>query len=120
MTGYPGVAVVLIYVDTTLARSGTGVEAIAHYVSHVFSQGARLVHMEVLELNAPVLRIMQRAGFQPQARMREQVYAAGRFWDVITFAFDAQALEGLRRRYPGLWPGDSRRPAALGGRRERE
>jgi hypothetical protein len=44
MTGYPGVAVVTIFVDPDRARAGVAMEAFAIYVQHVFDSGARLVH----------------------------------------------------------------------------
>ena len=117
MIGYPGVAVVLIFVDPSLARPGIAMEAFAIYVARMFEAGARLVHLEVLEFNAPVLRMLARIGVKEQARLRDQVYAGGRFWDVLVFAFDAAQYQKILERYVGRLPGGDRRPAALGGRR---
>jgi len=117
MTGYPGVAVVLIYTDEAAARPGVALEAFAMYVSSVFEAGARLVHLEVLEFNSRVHRIMKRLGLTEQARQREQAYVAGRFWDVVVYAFDARDWDRILSRYARTLPGGDRRPAALGGRR---
>ena len=98
MIGYPGVAVILIYVDPE-ARAGIAMEAFATYVDHVFEQGARLAHFEVLAFNKPVLRMLAKIGVPEQARLRDQVYAGGRFWDVAVFA-----LELLLSRREALGP----------------
>jgi len=118
MSGYPGVAVVLIFVDESVARPGVAMEAFAIYVARVFAAGARLVHIEVLEFNTPVLRMLARIGVDQQARLRHQAYAAGRFWDVLVFAFDAEKFENIVSRYARKLPGGDRRPAALGGKRK--
>lgn len=118
MVGYPGVAVVLIYVDTELARPGVAMEAFALYVASVFESGARLVHVEVLSFNTPVLRMLARIGVREQARLRDQVYTGGRFWDVLVFAFDAAQFRKILSRYSRALPGGDRTPAALGGRRK--
>lgn len=116
MIGYPGVAVVLIFMDPKSARPGLAFEAFAMYVAHVFESGARLVHLEVLEFNEPVLRILRRLGLEEQARLRDQVYAGGRFWDVAVFAFDAVQWAQMWNRFARILPGGDRRPAALGSR----
>ena len=118
MIGYPGVAVVLIFVDPSLARPGIAMEAFAMYVARVFEAGARLVHLEVLAFNRPVLRMLARIGVAEQARLRDQVYAAGRFWDVLVFAFDADQYRQIWTRYARMLPGGDRGPAAIGGRRK--
>ena len=118
MSGYPGVAVVLIFVDESVARPGVAMEAFAIYVARVFAAGARLVHIEVLEFNTPVLRMLARIGVDQQARLRHQAYAAGRFWDVLVFAFDAEKFQNIVSRYARKLPGGDRRPAALGGKRK--
>ena len=115
MIGYPGVAVILIYVDPE-ARPGIAMEAFAMYVDHVFRQGARLAHFEVLAFNTPVLRMLAKIGVREQARLRDQVYAGGRFWDVAVFAFSAGQYREIRARYARNLPGGERPPAALGGR----
>ena len=117
MIGYPGVAVVLIFIDPATARAGTAMEAFALYVGHVFASGARLVHLEVMAFNKPVLRMLGRIGVKEQARLRDQVYTAGRFWDVLVFAFDATRFEKILSRYARMLPGGDRKPAAIGGRR---
>jgi RimJ/RimL family protein N-acetyltransferase len=119
MIGYPDVAVVLIFVDPLVARPGIAMEAFAIYVKSMFEAGARLVHLEVLEFNAPVLRMLGRIGVQEQARLREHVFAAGRFWDILVFAFDAAQYAHILGRYSRGLPGGDRRPAALGGRPKR-
>lgn len=117
MAGYPGVAVVLIYVNALAARPGLALEAFALYVANVFQNGARLVHLEVLEFNRPVHRMVARLGIGEQARMREQVYVAGRFWDLVVYAFDREHFDKIWKRYARSLPGGPRPPAALGGGR---
>jgi len=116
MTGYPGVAVVLIFVDPDLARPGVAMEAFAIYVQHVFASGARLVHIEVVEFNEPVLRMLHRIGVGQQARLRDQMYTGGRFWDVLVFGFDSEQFKMVWSRYARILPGGNRKPAALGSR----
>jgi ribosomal protein S18 acetylase RimI-like enzyme len=116
MIGYPGVAVVLIFTDPTLARAGFALEGFALYVAHIFERGAELVHLEVLAFNQPVLRMLRRIGLEEQVRLRDQVYAGGRFWDVAVFAFDADQYTNILKRYARQLPGGDRKPAALGSR----
>ena len=119
MSGYPGVAVVLVMVDTARARPGAALEAFAMFVAHVFRSGARLVHMEVLASNDPVVRILGRLGLREQARLRDQVYSGGRFCDVLVYAFEAEEFARMWGRYERILPGGGRRPAAFGGGRRR-
>jgi RimJ/RimL family protein N-acetyltransferase len=119
MSGYPGVAVVVIFVDQSLARPGVAMEAFALYVAQVFEAGAALVHLEVLEFNSPVLRMLSRIGLTAQARLREHLYVSGRFWDVLVFAFDRPRFEQITARYADRLPGGDRRPAAIGARPNR-
>ncbi|HXC78247.1 MAG TPA: GNAT family protein [Candidatus Acidoferrum sp.] len=116
MIGYPGVAVVLIFVDQEAARPGMALEAFVIYVNRVFDHGARLVHLEVLAFNEPVLRMLRRRGLKEQARLRDQVYSGGRFWDVAVFAFDAAQFAEMAKPYARILPGGDRAPAALGNR----
>jgi hypothetical protein len=116
MSGYPGVAVVLIFLDKATARPGLAVEAWALYIAHVFACGARLVHHEVFEFNRPVHRMFAKLGLREQVRMRDQVFIAGRFWDVIVYAFDQAEFKEMWRRHARSLPGGGRL-AALGGAR---
>lgn len=116
MIGYPGVAVVLIFVDHARARPGLAMEAFAMYVANVFASGARLVHLEVVAFNEPVLRMLRRIGVNEQARLRDQMYTGGRFWDVLVYAFDAEQFKQIWSRYARILPGGDRKPAALGSR----
>lgn len=118
LTGYAGVAVVLIYMDQSIARPGISIQAFALYVTYLFERGARLVHMEVLDTNSPVLRIFARNGQAPQARLRDHVYAGGRFADLMVIAFDRAEWNAICARYPTMFPGAKRGPAAVGGRRQ--
>jgi hypothetical protein len=117
MIGYPGVAVVLIFVDQDRARPGFALEAFALYLAHVFASGARLVHVEVLAFNEAVLRMLRRIGVSEQARLRDQIYSGGRYWDVVVFAFDAIQFNSVLDRYRRALPGGDRKPAAFGSRR---
>jgi ribosomal protein S18 acetylase RimI-like enzyme len=118
MEGYPGVAVVLIFTDPAVARPGLALEGFALYVANVFERGASLVHLEVLAFNKPVLRMLRSLGLEEQVRLREHIYAGGRFWDVAVFAFDAGQYAQILKRYTRKLPGGDRAPAALGGRRK--
>jgi RimJ/RimL family protein N-acetyltransferase len=119
MSGYPGVAVVTIFVDPDRARAGVAMEAFAIYVGHVFDLGARLVHFEVLESNAGVLKMFRSIGAAASARMREHLYAGGGFHDVLVFSMTRDQFERARARFSSMLPGGERPPAALGGvRRE--
>lgn len=121
MTGYPGVAVVTIFVDPAQARPGVAMEAFAIYLRHVFDSGARLVHFEVLDSNAGVLRMLRTIGAAASARMREHLYVGGSFHDVLVFSLTRQQFELARARYSSMLPGGDRPPAALGGvRRDRD
>ena len=100
------------------ASNGIAMEAFAMYVARMFEAGARLVHLEVLAFNRPVLRMLARIGVAEQARLRDQVYAAGRFWDVLVFAFDADQYRQIWTRYARMLPGGDRGPAAIGARRK--
>ena len=117
MAGYPGVAVVLIFVDQSRARPGIAMEAFAMYLRHVFESGAQVVHLEVLESNEPVLRMLRRIGVSPQVHMREHLYVAGRFHDVLVFGIDRAQFQEIWGRYGAILPGGKRPPAALGGSR---
>jgi hypothetical protein len=117
MTGYPGVALVLIFVDPDRARPGVAMEAFAMYLGQVFALGARLIHVEVVAFNEPVLRMLRRIGVDEQARLRDQMYSGGRFWDVLVFAFDSEQFNDIRSRYARILPGGDRKPAALGSHR---
>lgn len=115
MRGYPGVAVLVIFVDESRARPGCALEAYALYVHRLFRFGARLVHLEVLSFNRAVLGLLRKVGVPVQVRLREHVYAAGRFWDLLVFAFDEADWERQVARFRPRLPGGGRVPAALGG-----
>ena len=111
----PGdIAVFIVYLDTQLARAGFGFEAVVLYISHLFDSGARLVTSEVLEFNAPVLRVIKRIGLVPQARLREHAFAAGRFWDVHVYSMDREVWLRIIAPYRRILPGGDRKPASIG------
>jgi RimJ/RimL family protein N-acetyltransferase len=113
----PGdIASFLIFLDPDHGRAPHGMEATALYVSHLFDSGARLVMADVLAFN-PVNRLLQRVGLMPQARLREHVYAAGRFWDVLVYSFDRDEWLAALGPFLDRMPGGKKRPSALGGRR---
>jgi len=114
----PGdVAAFVVFVDPARGRAGYGAEATALYISHLFDSGARLVTMDVLSFN-PVNRQLQRFGLVPQARMREHVYAAGRYWDVVVYSFSAAEFVRALAPHRHLMPGGTRHPVALGSSRK--
>jgi hypothetical protein len=117
MAGYPGVAVVLIFTDPAEAGGRLAVEAFVLYVARLFANGAALVHVEVLEFNQRVLRMARHVGLHEQVRMRDQVYAGGRFWDVIVFAADHGQWSKIFERYQPMLPGGDRRSRAATIRR---
>jgi RimJ/RimL family protein N-acetyltransferase len=112
------VAAFLIYVDPELGRAGYGIEATALYVSHLFDCGARLVTADVLTFNTAVNGILTKAGIAPQARLREHVYVAGAFWDVLVYSFGVDEWLRALARYRRYLPGGDRRPAAIGSLRK--
>lgn len=110
-------AAFVVYLDPHRARAGFAFEAIILYISHLFDCGARIVTAEVLEFNTDMIGILRKVQFEPQARLRDHVYAAGRFWDLIIYPFDRGDLLRVVDRYHRILPGGDRRPAAIGGRR---
>jgi hypothetical protein len=117
LSGYAGVAVLLVFLDQSVARPGFLFEVFGLFVGHLFERGARLVHFEVLATNAPILRMARTLGLEPQARLREHLYAGGRLYDAVVYAFDRVKWQAIRSRYASMLPGGGRRPSALGGRR---
>jgi len=96
MSGYPGVVNVSIYADGERGHAGTMLEAYGLLVTQLFDGGVRLVHHEVLELNRPIQRILRGIGVAPTARLVEHAYVAGRFWDVLVFAFGPADWDRVR------------------------
>lgn len=113
----PGrIAVFVVYIDRQRGRAGFGVEVFLLYMSHLFDMGARLVTGEVLEFNAVTIGILRKAGLAPQARLREHVYSAGRFWDLLIYSIDREHWVPIVQRYRRILPGGDRRPAAFGSK----
>lgn len=113
----PGnVAVFVTYLDRTRGRHGFGFESVVLYISHLFDSGARLVNGEVLEFNTEMMGILRKVNIAPQARLREHVYMAGHFWDLLIYSFDRAQWVGIVDRYRRILPGGDRRPAAVGGK----
>jgi RimJ/RimL family protein N-acetyltransferase len=113
----PGkIAVFVVYLDRQRGRAGFGFEAVSLYISHLFDSGARLVTAEVLEFNADMIAILRKVQIVPQARLRDHVYSAGRFWDLLVYSFDRVEWVRIVDRYRRILPGGDRRPAAVGGR----
>ena len=111
----PGsIAVFVVYLDLKVARAGFGFEAVVLYISQLFDRGARLVTSEVLEFNSPVHGFIRKVGLAPQARLREHVFTAGRFWDVLVYSMDRDTWVGIIDRYRRILPGGDRKPAAIG------
>jgi RimJ/RimL family protein N-acetyltransferase len=114
MVGYPGVAVVVIFIDPERAPAGAGVEAYTMFIDYVFAWGARIVHLEVLSFNREVLSLLRKAKQTPQARLRDHVYVAGRHWDLVIFGFTHAEWMVQVAPWRRILPGGDRRPAALG------
>lgn len=112
-----GVVEYTIYLDAQLGRPGYGLEATALYVSHLFDAGARLVTFEVMSFNREVIGIMRKAVWPVRARLREQAYVAGRYWDVLVYSFNQAEWERGIERYRRRLPGGDLRPTAVGRRR---
>lgn len=112
----PGaICVVEIYMDLDRRRAGSGMEAITLYVSHLFDEGARLVTAEVLAFNSPMIHLLHTLKFEPQARLREHVFVAGRFWDLVVYSWDqAEWVDKVVNRYRDRLPGGRRLPSAIG------
>lgn len=100
LPGYDDVVNLSIYTDTAQARGGVALEAYGLYVESLFTQGARLIHHEILALNAPILRVLRGIRLQPTARLREHAYAAGRWWDVLVFSYDETHWRSTLDRLP--------------------
>lgn len=98
LPGYDGVTSLSVYTDTERARGGLALEAYARAVTGIFASGTRLVHHEVLELNGPIHRVLRGIGITPSARLREHAYAAGRYWDVLVYSYDATRWDHLLTR----------------------
>jgi hypothetical protein len=64
-------------------------------VLHLFDNGARLIHHEVLALNRPIQRIFAGMGLEPSARLRSHAYVAGRYWDVLVYSYDRATLDEI-------------------------
>ena len=116
----PGaVAVFVVYLDPRRSRRGSGLEAVFMYIGHLFDSGARLVTAEVLGFNTDMIGILGKVGIEPQARFRDHVFCAGRFWDLIIYSFDCAQFQSIVKRYRRMLPGGGRLPAAIGGSRLR-
>lgn len=102
----PGnVAVFVVHIARQRGLAGFGFEAAILYISHLFDSGARLVTAEVLEFNREMNAILKKVGLVPQARLREHIYAGGRFWDVLVYSFDraewVRIIAPYRHRFGG-------------------
>jgi len=114
----PGkVAVFVIFLDPKRSRRGYGLEAVFMYISHLFDSGARLVGGESVDFNVVLQQILHKVGIEPRARMREHVYRAGAFRDLVIFSFGETQWRGIVARYRRSLPGGSGRPAVFGGGR---
>ena len=114
MTGYPGVAVIVVYVDPRRARPGAALEAYVMYVDYVFASGARVVHIEVMSFNREVLSLLRKAKQEPQARFRDHAYVAGRYWDLVVFGFTRAEWMVQVSPWRRLAPGGDRKPKGFG------
>jgi UDP-4-amino-4,6-dideoxy-N-acetyl-beta-L-altrosamine N-acetyltransferase len=68
------------------AMRGRGIGAQVEYIvlRHVFEDlGLNKLWCEVLAENTPVIRLHERFGFKAEAHLREHVFKAGRFQDVV-------------------------------------
>ncbi len=110
-----GAAVFVAYIDPERGRVGYAFEAISMYLSCMFDGGARRVITEVLEFNKVMLGIQRKVDVLPQARLREHVYTAGRYWDLIISSFDRAHWVRVVKRYRRMLPGGDRGPVAFGG-----
>jgi len=109
-----GAAVFVAYIDPERGRVGYGFEAISMYLSCMFDGGARRVITEVLEFNKDMIGIQRKVDILPQARLREHVYTAGRYWDLIISSFDRAHWVRVVNRYRRMLPGGDRGPVAFG------
>ncbi len=106
----------VVYLDRQRGRAGFGVEVILLYMSHLFDSGARFVTAEVLEFNGETIGILRKFQIAPEARLRDHVYSAGRFWDLLIYSIDREGWLRVLARYRRFLPGGDRRPAAIGGK----
>jgi len=117
LIGYPGVAGMLVYVEPELARPGGAMEATGIYSPMILDYGAAILHIEVLSFNTASYRIFQKRHREPQARLRQHVYVAGRFWDLLIFSFERADWDELMAKLKRALPGGQRQIAALGRKR---
>ena len=101
LPGYPAVFNVSMFVDPEARGTGWAIDAYGVYISHIFDQGVRLVHHEVLEMNRSVRRIMRGALLEPTARLRDHGYAAGRLWDVLVYSYDRGHWDTVLAKFSG-------------------
>lgn len=100
LPGYPGVANVSQFMDAEATRILWAMDAYGMYITHLFEQGVRLVHHEVLEINRPVQRLMKGIKLEPTARMRQHGYAAGQLWDVLVYSYGAAHWQTVLAKFP--------------------
>ena len=113
----PGnVAVFVVYIDRQRGLAGFGSRPPPFTSATCSTVGARLVTAEVLVFNTEMNTILRKVRLVPQARLREHVYAGGRFWDVLVYSFDRAEWVRIIDRYRRSSFGGARRPAASGRR----
>ena len=115
MTGYPGVAVLIVFADSERSRPGYAMEACGLYIPMLFQRGAEILHFEVLSFNRQMTHLLGRSHRPPDVRMRRHAYVGGHFWDLLMYGFDRQEWEAWFGRFRLVLERGSF--AALGGGR---
>jgi RimJ/RimL family protein N-acetyltransferase len=89
----------LIYVAPEHRQSGYVLEAPLLFGDYIFSNfNFRKVYADVFEYNEDVLSMLRRGGFVEEGRLKEHIFFAGQFWDLINLALYRRAWEELRQR----------------------
>ena len=117
MAGYPGVAVFIVFTDPDRSRPGYAIEASGLYIPTMFERGAEILHVEILSFNREMTHMLDRKHRPPDVRMRRHAYVAGRYWDLLMYGFDRDEWEAFFGTIRPMFPGGSRRIAALGSGR---
>ena len=67
---------------------GAGTEALRHFIDYLKDNGAQCVYTQTWSGNAPMLRVAEKLGFAPYARIKDLRTVGGRKYDAITLKLE--------------------------------